>query len=825
MKNKISILTAVFIVLFFSTPVLAQLTDSKNNISTEIDNAASTNINYNISDEVDAIAIRILPNPNHYNAIRWYKSQGFKGSPQSLMIDGYDAVRDGRTVYVNAANVDLGSQTIYTNIYLISYNQNPDLKTVDVLGQIIKNWRFNSNLTIAGQCKISTLLCQAKTDCSNGYNCVGVGEGPGRCVPEEAKGCYIDSDCSDGIYCNSLRAKVNRDVRRLGILGDLRESMASYKNNYGRYPVLSAGSYVPYHTVSTWPSWQTELLSKIAAAQTSVDPINALGICHGFDPITCWNEDTKKFADDNATNSEFELPAGSQAFVYSSDENGSNYNLCAGMETKELGYNTAEGQLIDSSCVSGGSSYIGNIENKAPYLMTVNLTGKQNQVFNGSIRVYDPENNYLTWSIIPAQGNWTGWSSLPIIQDTNNPNQKRIYAQKAGVPGIYNLSLSVSDGYGGTLSTVTPITIANDPPLIKGQDIRYYPSTVLPLMLSFSVTDADHPLSYTISKPQYNSGPYDLLTPPHSQRIGETSNRVGDTVNYIIKYNISTSNSFPVDENFAYLIKASDKFGNQSEKIINIDVKADPPALDFNCNREVRVGYDYYCGLGWREQGDHTITYTSPSGLPIGMAIVESFNLYEPDIPDDVNISKNTIWQRLKNIFTIFGNGNQAIAAVNPNKYYAIQGNPTIAKQKFNIRVRALNEFNAISESEFSLDINTYCGDGVLQEPNTESKGGLYNDGQESCDGLQGTTDNPIDSHVDKQYCCTTKGPAPYPVRSNNHCVFTTSAWGGGYCGDSMCATNFENSVNCPVDCGGNVGQVPILTKECSAPPAASIDD
>jgi len=114
----------------------------------------------------DVIAVRVLPNPNHYSAARWYKSQGFSGSPQALLVDGYDAVRDGRTVYVNAANVDLATKNIYTNIYLISYNQNPQLKTVDVLGQIISHWRFNSNLTTAGNCYISTLLCENDSDCS-----------------------------------------------------------------------------------------------------------------------------------------------------------------------------------------------------------------------------------------------------------------------------------------------------------------------------------------------------------------------------------------------------------------------------------------------------------------------------------------------------------------------------------------------------------------------------------------------------------------------------------------------------------------------------------
>ncbi|MBI4812446.1 hypothetical protein HY798_03350, partial [Candidatus Falkowbacteria bacterium] len=52
------------------------------------------------SGQADAIAIRVIPNYSHYSPSRWYSQQGFTGSPQSLTVDGYEAVRDGRTVYV-----------------------------------------------------------------------------------------------------------------------------------------------------------------------------------------------------------------------------------------------------------------------------------------------------------------------------------------------------------------------------------------------------------------------------------------------------------------------------------------------------------------------------------------------------------------------------------------------------------------------------------------------------------------------------------------------------------------------------------------------------
>jgi len=92
----------------------------------------------------DAVAIRVLSNPDHFSAGRWYKEQGFTGSPQSVTVDGYSGIRDGRTVYVNAAN--LTGTELYTNIYIISYNQDAERETTDIFSHIIANWKFNTNL-------------------------------------------------------------------------------------------------------------------------------------------------------------------------------------------------------------------------------------------------------------------------------------------------------------------------------------------------------------------------------------------------------------------------------------------------------------------------------------------------------------------------------------------------------------------------------------------------------------------------------------------------------------------------------------------------------
>lgn len=588
----------------------------------------------------DAIAVRVLPNPNHYSAARWYQSQGFKGSPQSLLVDGYDAVRDGRTVYVNAAKLG-GQSTIYTNIYLISYTQTANVKTVDALGQIISHWQFNSDFTSGnvGYCSISILVCRKDDDCGENMRCCGsrniyscsLGDDElGRCIPYSnfpvITKCSRDSECVKGTYCSSLRARLTRDTRRLGILGDLKESLANFKKVNGKYPVLSAGTYLPQYSVSTWPSWQSLFLAKIGASQVLLDPINALGLCDGYDQTTCWRASTNEFAGKIGMDGSLSLPTSSYAFIYSSDKNGANYHLCAFMETANQ-YNTADGQLSSLGCAGSTTGYSGSIMNSAPILISTALQGERDQEFKGFIKVTDADGDPLRWSINAAgtSSSWPNWSAAPILKDTNNASQKQVYAKVAGNTGTYNFSIKVEDGQGGILITnaSTSLKIINNLPLVKADDIQYYPSTVAPLVVRFSITDKHRPFTYSLTKATYNSGPYDLLSSGHSQLISASSTAVGDTTNYVLKYNVFTSNQFPVDTNFVYVIKGTDKYNASTTRQINITVKPEAPKMDFNCAKNVRIGQEYECKLGPAKQGSHTVVYSAVSGLPAGLSIVK----------------------------------------------------------------------------------------------------------------------------------------------------------------------------------------------------------
>ncbi|RJQ31440.1 hypothetical protein C4572_02555 [Candidatus Parcubacteria bacterium] len=77
-------------------------------------------------------------------------------------VDNYQAVQDGRTTYVGATNVD---GQIFGNIYLISYNQGADEKTVEVYNRLVENWNFNNNIVSANECSSIGKPCSSDLDC------------------------------------------------------------------------------------------------------------------------------------------------------------------------------------------------------------------------------------------------------------------------------------------------------------------------------------------------------------------------------------------------------------------------------------------------------------------------------------------------------------------------------------------------------------------------------------------------------------------------------------------------------------------------------------
>ncbi len=727
--NRVFLIAVVFFLFLISIPVLAEQG----------------------ADSSDAIAVRVLPNPNHYSIYQWYSAQGFSGSPQSLTVDGYEAIRDGRSVYVNAANIELRAgegpvkKNIYTNIYLISYNQESSGKTVDILGQIISHWKFNSNIPAESTqptCAISSSNCSSDADCGNESYCETSGREANSCKLRQPKNCSIDQDCPSGYFCNSLKSKIIRDIKRLGYSQAIKNSLDSYRDNYDNYPSLSAGTYLAGRALSVWPSWSSGFLSPIGVAQDIVDPINRLGACPGYDPYTCWDNVNRSFA--GFSNGAFYLPAGSYATSYFSAD-GKSYSLCSVMETDDTAYAFNPPNDYSMSCPVGVFSG-GNVVNNAPKLIGSNLKGQTGREFVGYIKVDDEDGDQLSWNIQWSGASWG--KDLPVLQDTSDPYQKKVYAPAAGNAGSYLILLTVDDGRGGKLETKIPLSVFTTLPTIEADNYNYTLDLNNNFVYSFYFSSDNLNLpasSYTFAK---ISGPVGL---DPLQGLSKTLASVS-TNKYKVEYKgvLANASNYQASQSFVYQIKVTDKSGNFTSQDVNITVNVVTPQLTLSCPASVRLNNPYSCQLG-----EATANFTV-SGLPAGL---------------------------------LYGNG-------------LISGSPTTAGNS-TISVRLTNTYGSYVDASFALKVNTYCGDGIKQAPNSEAKGGASNNGQESCDGNDGITSDPAQSSVSRQYACSTPAGAitPYPITTTDYCVFPSVNNGGGYCGDGFC-TSQENCSSCESDCG-----------------------
>ncbi|MFH1207068.1 MAG: Ig-like domain-containing protein [Patescibacteria group bacterium] len=228
----------------------------------------------------DAIGIRVYENEGNQSAREWYFSQFGPAAPQpqDLQVDGYGAVRAGRSVYVAAWNPSgtNDGDPLYPNIYLISYNEGAAEDTVEIYNRMINNWEFSVNL----------------------YQ-------------------YQKED-------------VQRDMQRVTDLSAIYDKLLKYRTDKGSFPKLEGGSYVKMLTTSKWPSWQ-DTLGAAVGGDLPGDPIDKFvaaappTLCSqagGYDQNTCWNDTVKKY----------QCPADSFVYQYMSNAAGNNASLFAHLE-------------------------------------------------------------------------------------------------------------------------------------------------------------------------------------------------------------------------------------------------------------------------------------------------------------------------------------------------------------------------------------------------------------------------------------------------------------------------------------------------------------
>ena len=691
-----------------------------------------------LAQEGDAIAVRVMPNPKHYSSMTWYQKQGFKGSPTAMTVDGYDAVRDGRTVYVNVANVSAGTcfkhgttqcfsdadcpadedacnlagKNLYTNIYLISYNQAATPETETIFTKILGNWKFNVNI-------------------NNRY---------GSCIyqPDVTQQCLLDSDCTGGGFCKSLKSELIRDIKRLGIIIDLREKLSSYASVHGgTFPKLSAGTYISGKTISVWPSWSGEFASELGGA-VPTDPINKLNGCDGdFDPITCWNQKDKTFKYSSGDDPIGGILPDNYIFKYFiADAKAQRYSLCAEMES---GFLTTDSL---GACSDGSST-----DNHAPTISCGSLTGIADKPFDGYVTVKDQDNN----KIVDFRVEGAVSPAVTSFSFSTSTAQIKVHANSV-LAGKYSFKVTASDDKSATSEATCNITITPtetilypvaDQKVHNGKDLKFS-------VYAYNSSKNYDGLNFRFSiKGRNDFSCYASSTAPDGRRKCDM--------------NIPASSlSSGVNSSYVNLVDAGGLDVSAAQNF-NIDVYNNPPVIQsIKCDKtSLRKaimpsdGEDFNCSIKVSDpDGDPTtlnnpVESSSTGGMGLGLRIENS----EP-----VNGS---------GIFNITG------SSYPYGRFSADAGTHLITVSVSD------NLGRASTEKTVAIKILTFCGDGELQSPNDEHKGGPKNDGYEQCDGfLAGGKTNstvlPINSSQTNQYnggcssSCT--------ITSNND----------GWCGDGI---------------------------------------
>jgi len=652
-----------------------------------------------LADGADAIAIRIVSNPDHLSAQAWYEQQGFSGSPQSLIVDGYKAVRDGRTVYVSATNVITETNKLYTNIYLISYNQEADFQTTDIFGQILKNWKFNTNIIPSvGTCSISNKNCYENSDCLADYTCSF-----NKCVLKSDKvlNCILDSDCPSNLFCDSKKSKIVRDLDRLEKIIAVKNQLAKYYEKNNHYPILGAGTYLSHVALSVWPSWQNVFLSDIGA-NGIVDPINKLGSCADidkkFDLDTCWNATNNAFlsTSTNYNYTNLALPGNSYIITYLTNANGSNYDLCAVMETAMSGinYSLASSTLADYSC--SGVSSLGNTGatgysiNSAPYISEYSLTGESGREFKGFINAIDPEGNAINWSV--SGSGFSTWSpnTVPSLSNTSNPNQKMLKAIKAGIAGEYPVTINLSDSLGSSSSKTINIKITNPGPQIIVGNISHnlsyddsFSNSILITSNNSLKTDVGIKINFlstlTCSGDNCETPCLDNNCEFNIRECSASSSAISIMNNLTACFKKETNNEYRLNINnsgdltvgsYKYVITTIDNYNASTFKNFIINFTANDPIINFNnCPTIANLGDYYECG---------------------------------------VTVS-NTIEDSSISIISALPNGLSFDSSDNKIKGYLLNlGSTTIV-------AKATNQFGLSSEKNYNLNVVTDCGSALVK--------------------------------------------------------------------------------------------------------------
>lgn len=233
----------------------------------------------------DAVGVRVISNADFLSPLAWYEAKGFAGSPSVTTVDGFQAVEDGRSAYIAAANSTTSG--LYSNIVVVTYNEGASEETRSIYEQMLESLTFLLNVSNDGTCSASGNACTQDDQCTteSGEYCVSdklailrdtdrladmkdisifvdaYGEANRTCSSTASQSCTADADCPDSETCEAI------------------------------VPALSSGTAVRSLASSVWSSW-TSTLGGALGDDLPTDPLNVYAACDGYDSATCVNQTT-----------------------------------------------------------------------------------------------------------------------------------------------------------------------------------------------------------------------------------------------------------------------------------------------------------------------------------------------------------------------------------------------------------------------------------------------------------------------------------------------------------------------------------------------------
>jgi len=670
----------------------------------------------------DAVSIRVIKNNDHKSARDWYNDEGFSEPIQDIIVDGYRGVRSGRTAYVNVANIDDSNPSdlkFFTNIYIMSYNQDSEQATVDIFGQILQHWTFNTNI----------------------INATGV------CSNDTTQSCLRDDDCSSNDYCNSTKSKLIHDTRRYEDLYTVDLAIGDYFATHGHYPKLETGTYLPGASLSTWPSWQNAFSAELGMPLPS-DPVNKFrsGECvDPFNEITCWNEIEKEYRNyDDSDGDGFyvNIPTGSMMYKYEVKPGGMKYQICTNIETP---YSNIAGY----QCPIGAS-----VDNQYPVIDHLSYDPAVKEFYIGnpldiSFSFHDPENHNVIIDIVLLDESGTkipSNTSFGIIAQGFSPSDGQYYFKTSkSVEGIFTLKISMRDEF----TAEAEATVTSYDVVINKDLINISADNAILIASSTEQFSFNFPINSAFNTAMTLVGDVDGLPDGMDAEIVGTGSDQSLHV-----FGQLTPTSLGVSKNYPLTVVLEDSNGNQktfADKF-EITVNNPKPVIYAASTVSVRAGEAFSIPITIEDENNNII---------IDDSVVVSYVVSSQS-------GLNFQYQASTN----------SITGVLPD---------TMIDTDIPITLNIIDEYGAHGMSfNITIKSNTFCGDGTIQQPNGEGRGGPIDDGNEECDYSDGIATSPSDSSEDKQYECTTNNLITECDASTNPDCTGTCQSVGGYCGDGI---------------------------------------